>query len=47
VFNRLYDYAHADIYFAADAPARVYQPLYNWLIKTSGLDKPGKKGEGK
>jgi hypothetical protein len=47
VFNRLYDYAHADIYFAADAPARVYQPLYKWLIKTSGLDKPDTKVEGK
>jgi hypothetical protein len=47
VFNRLYDYAHGDIYFAADAPARIYQPLYMWLIKTSGLDKLDTKEENK
>jgi hypothetical protein len=47
VFNRLYDYAHADIYFAADAPARIYQPLYEWLIKISGLNKPDIKEEDK
>ncbi len=47
VFNRLYDYAHADIYFAADAPAKIYRPLYHWLTEISGFDKTDKKGEGK
>ncbi len=46
VFNRLYDYAHADIYFAAEAPAKIYQPLYHWLIKVSGFDEKVKKKEG-
>ncbi len=47
VFNRLYDYAHGDIYFAENAPAKIYRPLYEWLLKTSGLKNPDKKERNK
>lgn len=43
-FMRLYDYAHADMFYAHDAPARLYGPLHRWMEGISGAPQEKKTG---